>query len=368
MKITGISVYRLPLPLTHSFSLSGGRLHFTELDSTFVRIATDFGIEGWGEGCPWGSTYLPAFPGGIRAAVAELADAVLGLDPRRTDALNAAMDTALPGHLYAKSPIDQACWDIFGKSVGLPVCDLLGGWIDQDLTLQSAIGTDEPQAMVDDILRRHEQGYRVHSPKIGSDVGEDVERVRAIAANLPVGDSVTFDANRAMLPDQAIRLMTQTADVDAYFEQPCETYEECLQVRRATTQPLILDEVIVEYADIVRAHADRACEAIGLKIERVGGLTRARRIRDFCVQTGIRMNIEATGGSVLADTVATHLAQATEGRFLRATWLCHEMLTVDPCDGGARNLGGFTRAPAGPGLGVSPRLDALGEPLATYER
>ncbi|MDH3500455.1 MAG: mandelate racemase/muconate lactonizing enzyme family protein [Acidimicrobiia bacterium] len=367
MKITRISVYPFELPLTYPYRLSGGRLLFERLDSTFVRIETDEGVTGWGEGCPWGSTYLPAFPGGIRAAIAELAPTVLGMDPRRTDVVNAAMDTALPGHLYAKSPIDQACWDIFGKSVGLAVSDLLGGAIDQDVTVQSSIGTDTPEAMVADIRRRHEQGYRTHSPKIGSDVHEDIRRIRAIAGALPPGDTVTFDANRAMLADQAIRLMTQTADVDAYFEQPCETYEECLQVRRATSQPIILDEVIVDYADIVRAHADQACEAIGLKIERVGGLTRAKRIRDFCVQAGIRMNIEATGGSVLADTVAVHLAQSTPIRFLRATWLCHEMLTVDPCEGGARNLGGYTRAPTAPGLGADPDQDMLGDPTPVYE-
>ncbi len=366
MKITSISLYPVELPLTHPYRLSGGRLLFEKLDSTFVRIETDTGLVGWGEGCPWGSTYLPAFPGGIRVAIEEMAPAVLGMDPRKTSVLNAVMEVALPGHLYAKSPIDQACWDILGKSVGLPVHDLLGGGIDQDLTIQSSIGTDEPEAMVADVLRRHEQGYRVHSPKVGSDVAEDVARIRAIAAALPAGDSVTFDANRAMLPDQAIRLMNQTADVDAYFEQPCQTYEECLQVRRATTQPIILDEIIVNYADVVRAQSDRACEVIGLKIERVGGLTRAARIRDLCVEFGIRMNIEATGGSVLADTVAAHLAQSTPNRFQRATWMCHEMLTVDPCTGGARNLGGFTRAPDLPGWGVEPKLDLLGQPSAVY--
>ncbi len=368
MKITSISVYPFELPLQRPYRLSGGRLLLERLDSTFVRLDTDAGISGWGEGCPWGSTYLPAFPGGIRAAIAELAPTVLGMDPRRLDVLNAAMDAALPGHLYAKSPLDQACWDIFGKSSSLPVYDLLGGGIDQNLVVQSSIGTDTPEAMVEDILRHHQQGYRVHSPKIGSDVAEDVARVRAIAQALPAGDSVTFDANRAMLPDQAIRLMHLTAGADVYFEQPCETYEECLQVRKATTQPIILDESIVEYGDLVRAQRDGACEAIGLKIERVGGLTRARRMRDFCVQTGIRMNIEATGGSVLADTVAAHLAQATPNRLQRATWLCHDMLTVDPCAGGARHLGGYTRAPDAPGLGVEPQLELLGEPAATYVR
>ncbi len=366
MKITRIEVYHLELPLTHPYRLSGGRLLFERLDSTFVRVATDSGLAGWGEGCPWGSTYLPAFPGGIRAGIAELAPAVLGLDPRRTDVVNTAMDLALPGHGYVKSPIDQACWDILGKATGLPASELLGGDTGETIAVQSSIGTDTPEAMVADILRRHEQGYRIHSPKIGSDVDEDVARIRAIAAALPPGDSVTFDANRAMLADQAIRLMHQTRDIDAYFEQPCETYDECLMVRRATSQPIILDEIIVDYADVVRAQADRACEAIGLKIERVGGLTKARRIRDLCVQTGIRMNIEATAGSVLADTVAVQLAQATPARFRRGTWLCHEMLTMDPCEGGARNLGGHTRAPDAPGLGVEPRLEFLGAPVAVY--
>lgn len=366
MKIARISLFPFVLPLRHPYRLSGGRLLFEQLDSTFVRLETDDGFVGWGEGCPWGSTYLPAFAGGIRAAIAELAPTLLGMDPRRTDVIDQAMDTALPGHLYAKSALDQACWDLFGKSVGLPVYELLGGGFDQDIVVQSSIGSDTPEAMLADILAHHEKGYTVHSPKIGSDVAGDIARIMTIARGLPSGDSVTFDANRAMLVDDAIRLMHQTSSVDAYFEQPCETYEECLQVRRATTQPIILDESIVTHADLVRAHRDGACEAIGLKIERVGGITKAKRMRDFCVQTGIRMNIEATGGSALADTVAVHLAQATPERFLRATWMCHEMLTFDPVAGGSRNLGAFTRAPNMPGWGAEPTVELLGEPQAVF--
>ena len=104
-----------------------------------------------------------------------------------------------------------------------------------------------------------------------------------------------------------------------------------------------------------------------MKINRVGGLTKAKRIRDFCVETGIRMNIEETGGSVIADTGAVHLAQATPQTHLRATWLCHDMLTVDTATGGARNQGGKTYAPEVPGLGVEPKLDVLGEPIVIYE-
>lgn len=183
---------------------------------------------------------------------------------------------------------------------------------------------------------------------------------------MPPGSSLTIDANRAWIPDQAIRVMRATEAIDAYFEQPCQTYEESLQVRRATRQPIILDEIVHTYGDVVRAHHDRACEGIGLKPNRVGGLTKARRIRDFCVQTGLRLNIEDTGGTALADTAAVHLAQATPARYQRGTWFCHEMINVDPIIGGARNLGGITRAPDTPGLGAEPDLECLGEPLAVY--
>jgi L-alanine-DL-glutamate epimerase-like enolase superfamily enzyme len=165
----------------------------------------------------------------------------------------------------------------------------------------------------------------------------------------------------------AIQVMAATRAYGGYFEQPCETYEECLAARRRTTQPIILDESIQAYGDLVRGQNDGAMEAIGLKLGRVGGLTKARRMRDLCVATGIRMNIEDTGGGVIADTAAVHLAQSTPESHRRATWLCQDMIEADCAEGGARNEGGITRAPEAPGLGLRPRAEILGDPVAVYE-
>ncbi len=121
MKVKRIAVYRVELPLKETYGLSGGRLVVDRLDSTLVRIDTDAGVSGWGEGCPWGHTYLPAHGPGLRAAIGTLAPAVLGRDPRGLDAVNRAMDAELPGHLHAKSPLDMACWDILGQVAGMPL-------------------------------------------------------------------------------------------------------------------------------------------------------------------------------------------------------------------------------------------------------
>ena len=197
-------------------------------------------------------------------------------------------------------------------------------------------------------------------------VARDIECIKRLTAALRAGESLTFDANRAWTPDEAIRVMNQTEPVDAYFEQPCETFEQNAMVRRATRQPIILDESIKDYQDIVRASREMVCEAIGLKINRVGGLTKARRIRDFCVEAGIVMNIEETGGSALADSGAVHLAQATPTSHLRATWLCQDLLALDPIIGGSRNHNGETTAPKAPGIGAEPNLEMLGDPVAVY--
>ncbi|MEK9924204.1 MAG: mandelate racemase, partial [Alphaproteobacteria bacterium] len=101
MKITSITVFKVDLPLEHPYWLSGGRLKFEVLDATIVKIETDAGIVGWGEGTPWGHTYVPAHGPGIRAGIETMAAFVLGLDPRKLLEVERAMDLALPGHLYA---------------------------------------------------------------------------------------------------------------------------------------------------------------------------------------------------------------------------------------------------------------------------
>jgi len=108
MKITRISVYQVDLPLEHPYWLSGGRLKFEMLDATLVKVETDAGLIGWGEGTPWGHTYLPAHGGGIRAGLALLAPHLIGLDPRSPEAVLRTMDVQLPGHPYVKSAVDIA--------------------------------------------------------------------------------------------------------------------------------------------------------------------------------------------------------------------------------------------------------------------
>ncbi len=367
MKIERITVWQLDLPLHKPYYLSGGRLRFERLDSTLVRIDTDAGISGWGEGCPWGVTYLPAFGKGIRAGIDELAGVLLGMDPRQHDAINRALDLALPGHPYAKSALDIACWDIAARSAGLPLCELLGAREPDPVPIASSVSTGSPAEMLAEVQRFRDRGYRVHSCKVGADVGLDIERIRHLAANERAGEIIFYDVNRAWLPREAITVMNAIDGITSWFEQPCETLDEIAQVRRQTRHPIGIDEGLHDYQDMLRIQRDGIAELVNIKINRVGGLTRARRIRDLCLQTGITMLIMDTGGTVLADTAVAHFAQTIPAPSCLGVWSCQEMVEPDPAPGqGARNVDGCFSAPDLPGIGVEPDLALIGEPLAQY--
>ena len=106
MKIVRIFAHRVELPLIEgSYKWSGGK-SVSVFDSTIVGVETDGGLIGYGEVCPLGPFYLPAYAEGVRSGLRELGPNLLGMDPRELGKLNLQMDAALKGHPYVKSGID----------------------------------------------------------------------------------------------------------------------------------------------------------------------------------------------------------------------------------------------------------------------
>ena len=237
MKITRIAAYQVDLPLHEgSYKWSGGK-SVEVFDSTIVMVETDNGIAGYGEVCPLGPFYLPAYAEGVRAGIKELAPHLLGGDPQQLSVLNRQMDAALKGHPYVKTGIDMACWDILGVATGLPVCLLLGGRYGDEFHLYRAISQESPEVMAEKVAGYRSEGYRRFQLKVGADPQMDIERIRQVADLLEPSDKLIADANTSWLMHEAARVVRAVDDVDVYIEQPCLTYEECLSIRRRTTHP-----------------------------------------------------------------------------------------------------------------------------------
>jgi L-alanine-DL-glutamate epimerase-like enolase superfamily enzyme len=366
VKITGIKFWQVDLPLREGrYSWSNG--NFVDVfDSTVVAVETDAGIIGYAECCPLGSAYLPAYALGVRSGIAELAPKLIGLDPTDIGTLNRHMDAVLRGHPYVKAPLDIACWDILGKVTGMPVYKLLGGAAQDRIALYRAISQESPEAMAGKIAGYRQEGYTRFQLKVGGNADTDIARIHQTRAILAPGDILVADANTGWTRAEAARIVSAIASVDVYIEQPCPTYEECLSVRRRTARPFVLDEVIDDVGTLMTALTEDAMDIINLKISKVGGLTKARLLRDICVATGTPMTIEDTwGGDIVTATIA-HLARSTPAEFCFSATDFNSYGTVEIAAGAPRRIDGFMTASDAPGLGITPHLDRLGKPAAVF--
>ena len=361
--ITRVRAFQVALPLREGrYAWSGGNA-VEVFDATVVAIDTAGGLTGWGEICPLGPAYLPAYAAGARTGIAELAPQLLGLDACALGLVNARMDSAMRGHPYVKSALDMACWDLLGQTAGLPVATLMGGHVGESVALYRAISQDTPAKMAASVRKYRRDGYRKFQLKVGGDPDVDIARIHAAAAVLSPGDVLVADANTGWTQHAALRVAAAVRDVNVYIEQPCLTYEQCRVVRTHTDRPFVLDEVIDGLDMVARAAGDGAADVINLKISKVGGLTKARQIRDLCVSLGLAMTIEDTWGGDIVTAAIAHLAHSTPANYLFSTTDFNSYGTVTFADGAPQRVNGRMAASRAPGLGVRPRLKVLGRPV-----
>ncbi|MEI2806183.1 MULTISPECIES: mandelate racemase/muconate lactonizing enzyme family protein [Paracoccaceae] len=366
MKITRIALHAFELPLAKPHFLSRGR-RFDRFGSSVIRIDTDEGLSGWAEVCPWGSSYLAAFPGGVRAAVTDIAPALIGENPLKPEQIYRTMDQELAGHSYAKALIDFAIWDIVGKWAGRPLHDMLGGSEEPAPLLSASLHLDTPQGMVAARDKLRAEGVSTFSVKMGQGIATDCKVIEAFESTRLPEERNVYDANGGWSPLEAITIMNRVPQGDITFEQPCATYEQCLGVRGKTRQAISLDECLGDLQTVLRAISDQACEAVNIKLARVGGYTKARIIRDVLLSCDLSMYVMCMAGTALSDTISAQFAKTVPENRLIGTWSCQDLVTLDICPGqGARPSNGRVAPPDLPGLGVVPDEALIGAPVAVF--
>ncbi|WP_458524718.1 mandelate racemase/muconate lactonizing enzyme family protein [Onishia taeanensis] len=366
MRITGLTAYRGALRYAGTaYAFAGGR-SYQQFTSTVVVLTTDEGLTGYGEVCPCGPSYMPAFSGGLPACLEELAPHVIGEDPRHTSRLHRKMDRALNGHAYAKAAIDIACWDLLGKAAGLPVHVLLGGLLTETMPLHRIVPLASPEAMASALATHRKAGFRHFQIKLGHDVDDDIAMMRSLATSWQPGEVWVGDINGAWRRDQVARFSRSLEHLDLILEQPCASYEECLSFRQRAHHPIKLDECLNSVADVQRALQDDAMDAMSLKVSKFGGLTPSRLIRDLCAAAGIPMTIEDAWGSGIATAAYAQLAASTPTPYLLNTTDLHHFNTTQLAAGAPQVIDGTMRVGERPGLGITPDIDQLVGPILQF--
>lgn len=144
-RITRLRLWHVPLTSHTAYYMADGKT-CDAVEAVVIAVETDADLTGWGEVCPI-PHYLPAYARGVVPALQELAPVILGGDPVGAEALMAKAGAFLPRHVYAKSALDIALWDITGQAAGLPVHALMGGRRQDTLPLYHSITCVEPQEM-----------------------------------------------------------------------------------------------------------------------------------------------------------------------------------------------------------------------------
>ncbi len=363
MKIKSIALWSVDLTSHETYYMAEGKTCDT-VKSHVLCLETDTGLKGWGEVCPI-PHYLPAFADGVPSAVAEMAPEIIGMSPLGVDAPMRKLDAFLQGHLHAKSIVDMALWDLFGKAVNQPLYTLLGGRTRADMPLYHSITCIAPDDMARIAKDAYATGIRQFQVKLGADAdwAADAERLVKVREAVGSGPLVYGDWNCGATKLQATRTARAVAHLDVMLEQPCKTLEDCAAVRQASGLPMKIDEGAFDQASLIRAAQLGCLDAVALKLSKFGGLSAMARARDLAVHLGAEICAECTWGSDIVTAAALHFAASTPRGSLLNT--CDLSAYVGPrvCPAGPIRENGRIAPPEGPGLGITPEPACLGTPI-----
>lgn len=365
MRISEIHVYQKDLPIGGVYKMSEGA--YSSLDSTIVRIVADNGISGWGETCPVGPTYSPEHALGARAALAQMAPGLIGLEIAGPLQVRHAMDRLLFGHNYAKAALDIAIYDLIGKTYGIRVCDLLGGAQTDVVESYYAISVGTPDEVAEEAAELVAEGYPRLQLKVGGrSVEEDIATIRKVWEKTGLA-RVAVDANRALTTRDVLRIDKECADIPFVFEQPCNTMEEVAAIRAQVDHPIYLDESIANLSEAVRAVSMGICDGFGLKVTRGGGLTGLLPIRDLCDARNMPHTTDDNWGGDIIAAACVSLGATVQPKLLEAVWLADSHMDIHyDSTNPVEIINGHIKVPTGPGLGVIPDEGVFGAPVASY--
>jgi len=309
MKIKSIESFILSDKLKQSFYFS--QWEYSERRICIVRVTSDSGHVGWGEG------YGPA--GIIRAGIEHLTPYILGMNPLETESIWSIMyrrtlDFARSGVLVsAMSAIDVALWDLKGKILEQPVHLLLGGkkrnaivpyatgmYFTKEQNLSETLATEAKQYA--------EMGYRAMKMKVGLGIEEDIKHVKAIRKAIGPKIHLMIDANHAYNLREAIQLAQAVEPYNIYwFEEPIspEYYDQYAELRSKTSIPIAGGECEYLRFGFQTLLSSNSVDIVQPDICACGGLTEAKRIAVLASVYGVEI-VPHTWGTGIAISAAAH--------------------------------------------------------------
>lgn len=289
MKITRVEAIPFAIPYRKPLRFASGEVHMAE--HVLVRVHTDDGVVGVAEAPPRPFTYGETQTGVIAAIEQLFAPQLEGLTLLERETMITRLSRTV-GNPAAKAAIDMAIWDALGRTLELPVTELLGGYTDR-MRVSHMLGFDEPAAMVAEAERMRDTfGITTFKVKVGRKPFQlDTAVVRALREGLGEHVELYIDGNRGWSASEAARAMHEMADLGLLFAEELCPADDVLGRRWLVGQcdvPFVADESAVTPADVTREILAGAATAVSIKTARTG-FTHSQRVHHLAEGLGIEV-------------------------------------------------------------------------------
>ncbi len=362
MKLVSATLFALRIPFVDGFRHSVAER--TWCDSVVVRVRTDGGAEGFGEGVPRSYVTAETAARVVEHLAGDLWPAVAGRElPRlEREADLAAVDALIPesaapgvlAHHASRAALELACIDAILRAGGASAGAILRPR--RPSVVYSGVITAGPLARAVRLARHMALiGFPAIKVKVGFE--DDVARVRAIREAVGPGVSLRVDANGAWSLERALKVLDGLAAFGvAVAEQPLPRgpVGEWKRLKGLSPIPLMADESLVTLADAEALFAERAVDYVNIRVSKCGGLARSLEIARRAARVGIRVQVGSqVGETAILSAAGRHLAAAlpdvafAEGSY--GALLLTEDVSAESIRFGHR---GEARVLTGPGLGV----------------
>jgi L-alanine-DL-glutamate epimerase-like enolase superfamily enzyme len=354
MKIRSVEAWRVDMPLAEPYTIAYETV--SSASNVFLRLDTGRSV---GFGCA-----APDEPvtGETPAATLELlrgpvAEALRGQDPLRPNHVLDKLQPLLTGRPSAQAAVDMALWDLMGRTAGMPLWRIFGGFRTRIRTSVTVgiLPVDETVARAQAYVG---QGFRCLKLKGGADMQGDVERVIKTREALGPGVELRFDANQGFSVEETLAFVEQARPARLeLIEQPTprDALDQLGHVTAGSALPIMADESLMSLRDAFRLARRDLADMVNVKLMKVGGLSQALKIDSVALAAGLEVMVGCMDEAALG--IAAGLQYALARRNVHYADLDgHLDLRDDPSAGTVTLEDGWLLASERPGLGMDLRL------------
>ena len=364
MKIADIRATTVTLPLEAPLRHANGA-HWGRFVRTIVEVETDEGLIGLGEMGGGGESAELAFEG--------LKPYLVGHDPSQLEALRFKIlnptASLYNNRTQLHAAIEFACLDLLGQGLGVPVCDLLGGRLRDEVPFACYLffryasprtGEGEIRTVEQLIEHAHKlkqrHGFTAHKLKGGVYPPKyELECYTALAETFPE-DTLRYDPNCALSVEEAIRFGRSIEDLNNdYYEDPTWGLNGMRRVREAVNIPLSTNTVVIDFEQLAANIRDPAVDIVLLDTTFWGGIRPCVKAAGVCETFQLGVAVHSSGELGIQLATMLHLGAVVPNLTFSADAHYHH-LEDDIIEGGKLEYrNGSIWVPDAPGLGV--RLD-----------